>query len=79
MPTNRRFDVVLANILCDPLVALSPVLRDRARPGTRVALSGILTTQAPVIRDAYRVWLKLDCAATREEWILLAGTVGPLT
>ena len=79
LPANRRFDVVLANILCDPLVALSPVLMGRARPGTQVALSGILTTQAPVIRNAYRAWLKLDCAVTREEWILLAGTVGPLT
>ena len=77
LPAIRRFDVVVANILCDPLVALSAVLRSRVRPGTRVALSGILTTQAPVIRDAYREWVHLDCTATHEEWILLVGTVGP--
>lgn len=51
---TRRFDLVVANILADPLKSLSPRFRARTVPGARAVLSGILTTQAPSVLAAFR-------------------------
>jgi len=40
------YDVVVANILTNPLKALMPLLAARTRPGGRIILSGILEAQA---------------------------------
>lgn len=48
------FDLVVANILADPLKMLSPQFRARTRPGATIVLSGILTTQAPSVLAAFR-------------------------
>lgn len=51
---SRRFDLLIANILADPLIALS---RDIARAvvgGGSVVLSGLLIHQAPAVIAAYR-------------------------
>src|SRR5690606_28411715 len=40
------YDIVLANILAQPLIALEPLLAARVRAGGRIALSGILDGQA---------------------------------
>lgn len=48
------FDLVLANILANPLRQLAgPMVRHLA-PGARVILSGLLTHQAPAVIAAYR-------------------------
>jgi hypothetical protein len=41
-----EFDILVANILTNPLKALMPLLAARVRPGGRIALSGILAEQA---------------------------------
>jgi len=52
--TNRPFDLVLANILANPLRQLAgPMSRHLAR-GAFVILSGLLNHQAPAVRAAYR-------------------------
>ena len=51
---GRRFDLVVANILADPLKALSPRFRAQTRPGATIVLSGILSTQAPSVLAAFR-------------------------
>lgn len=49
-----RFDLIVANILADPLKALSPQFRARTRPGAFIVLSGILSIQAPSVLAAFR-------------------------
>ena len=44
--TRRTCDVVVANILANPLIVLAPALAARTRAGGRIALSGILDDQA---------------------------------
>jgi ribosomal protein L11 methyltransferase len=66
-------DVVVANILAGPLVELAPVLCARVRIGGRLALSGLLLEQAADLMVAYRPWLELELAASREDWGLLTG------
>ncbi len=51
---RRPFDLVLANILAAPLVALAPDLGGAMAAGGRVILSGLLATQADDVLGAYR-------------------------
>lgn len=50
----KRFDLVVANILAGPLIALSPAISRVLRPGADLILSGILNDQAAAVRAAYR-------------------------
>jgi ribosomal protein L11 methyltransferase len=70
---GAQADVVLANILAGPLVELAPVLAACARPGGRIALSGLLLTQADAVTAAYRPWFDIGLTGAREGWGLLTG------
>lgn len=72
-PLDMSFDIVVANILTNPLCVLAPLLTERARPGALIALSGILSAQAEQVRQAYRPAFDLSVWAEREGWILLEG------
>lgn len=48
------FDLVLANILANPLRQLASPMARHLAPGARVILSGLLTHQAPAVVAAYR-------------------------
>jgi ribosomal protein L11 methyltransferase len=48
------FDLVLANILANPLRQLSGPMARHLAPGAQVILSGLLTHQAPAVIAAYR-------------------------
>jgi ribosomal protein L11 methyltransferase len=47
------FDLIFANILMAPLIALAPAMAAHAAPGSRVILSGLLVDQAPAVLQAY--------------------------
>ncbi|MBI4989468.1 MAG: 50S ribosomal protein L11 methyltransferase [Rhodocyclales bacterium] len=72
-PLDMSFDIVVANILTNPLCVLAPLLAERTRPGGRIALSGILSTQVEQVRQAYRPAFDLTVWAEREGWSLLEG------
>ena len=72
-PLDMQFDIVVANILTNPLCVLAPLLAARTRPGGRIALSGILATQAEQVRAAYAPAFDLAVQAEREGWVLLEG------
>ncbi|MBF9029144.1 methyltransferase [Rhodobacterales bacterium HKCCE3408] len=50
---NGPFDLVLANILKGPLIALAPDVAARTAPGGHAILSGLLNEQADDVRAAY--------------------------
>jgi ribosomal protein L11 methyltransferase len=68
------YDVVVANILTNPLKALMPLLAAHVRPGGRIALSGILEAQAAEVAAIYSEAFTMRHAATEEGWALLTGT-----
>jgi ribosomal protein L11 methyltransferase len=72
--SGERYDLLLANILANTLIGLAPVLHRHCAAGARIALSGILTTQAARVREACAPWFALDLAGERAGWALLAGT-----
>lgn len=49
-----RFDLVLANILAGPLMAMAPDLAHTLAPGGQAVLAGLLNVQAPAVLFAHR-------------------------
>lgn len=66
-------DVVVANILSNPLKVLAPLLADLVVPGGRIVLSGILAGQAAEVAGYYRPWFDIDPAVEDEGWVRLSG------
>jgi ribosomal protein L11 methyltransferase len=68
-----RFDIVVANILANPLRLLAPALAARTAQGGAIALSGVLATQAADVCAAYALWFDLAVWRDEDGWVLLAG------
>ena len=69
-----EYDLVVANILSNPLRVLAPAICAHVRPGGRLALSGILREQAEEIIAIYAQYLPMQVADVREDWVCLTGT-----
>jgi len=64
---------VIANILANPLLDLAPVLRARVRIAGRIALAGVLQTQADGVAAAYTGWFNIVTWRCGDGWALLSG------
>ncbi|MFB1485886.1 MULTISPECIES: 50S ribosomal protein L11 methyltransferase [unclassified Thiocapsa] len=69
-----KVDVTIANILAGPLIALAPRLVASLRPGSTLAVSGVLAEQVETVRAAYSEHLALTPTRLREDWALICGT-----
>ena len=69
----EQADVVVANILAGPLVALAPQIISLVKPGGRLALSGILAEQAEEVRAAYSADFDLDPTTEKDGWVRISG------
>lgn len=72
-PLPETFSLVVANILTNPLCVLAPLLASRVAPNGRLALSGVLESQAQQVIDAYAPHIALTIGAVREGWCRLEG------
>jgi ribosomal protein L11 methyltransferase len=70
---DGTFDIVVANILSNPLILLAPALAGRVAPGGRIALAGILAPQEDSVVAAYAPWFTLAAWRRADGWVLLAG------
>jgi ribosomal protein L11 methyltransferase len=69
---GARFDLVVANILEEPLRQLAPALVRALRPGGVLLVSGITPVQSPSLRVLYeKEGLTFSREAHLEEWALL--------
>jgi ribosomal protein L11 methyltransferase len=66
------FDVVVANILANPLAELAPLLTASLAPSGLLMLSGLLADQEPMIRAAYPE-ISFGPPVCEAEWIRLDG------
>lgn len=76
LPENEpdtQCDIMLANILAQPLIGLAPHLAKLTKPGGDLVLSGILSNQARDVMEAYEPWFIMDEPEQRKEWIRLTG------
>ena len=68
-----EFDIVVANILSNPLKLMASMLCARIKPGGRIALSGVLARQADEVAAAYAPWVDISVWREHEGWVCLAG------
>ncbi|MFZ2162839.1 MAG: 50S ribosomal protein L11 methyltransferase [Sideroxyarcus sp.] len=71
--TLTQYDVVVANILTNPLRALAPLLAGSTKTGGRIVLSGILAEQAEEVMRIYAQWFDLAPAVLEDGWCCLSG------
>ncbi|HET7833741.1 MAG TPA: 50S ribosomal protein L11 methyltransferase [Gallionella sp.] len=71
---HGHYDVVVANILTNPLRMLAPLLANAARPGGQIVLSGILEEQAQDVMNIYQQWFDMTAPVFEDGWACLSGT-----
>jgi len=70
---KQQTDIVIANILTNPLKMLAPLLAAATRQGGQIVLSGILSGQAEDIMQIYAQWFVLKPPVVEEGWACLSG------
>ena len=76
LPENQpefSADIVVANILAQPLRELHQVILGFLGEQGKIAMSGILEEQAQSVADVYAPFLKLDKIAQEGEWTRVSG------
>lgn len=68
-----QFDIVVANILANPLRMLGEMLAGRTKQGGRIVLSGILAEQADEMTELYQTWFDMQEPTVEEGWVRLCG------
>lgn len=69
---NGPYDLIVANILAGPLMALAPAVGRQAQKGATIILSGILQHQARGVINAYaRQGMTLTQKLQRKDWTTL--------
>ncbi|MCV0381926.1 MAG: 50S ribosomal protein L11 methyltransferase [Erythrobacter sp.] len=72
LEARAPFDLLIANILARPLIDLARDFADAVAPGGHVVLSGLLETQEPDVRRAYRrAGFRLARRHVRGDWSIL--------
>ncbi|XP_059282271.1 uncharacterized protein LOC132036061 [Lycium ferocissimum] len=68
-----KYDIVVANILLNPLLELSDQIVSYAKPGATVALSGIISEQIPRILERYSQYLENITVTRMDDWACISG------
>jgi ribosomal protein L11 methyltransferase len=72
-PLDMNANLVVANILANPLKVLAPLLAAHTRRGGRIALAGLLTPQVADVSNAYAPWFAMAPFGARDGWTVLEG------
>ncbi len=67
-------DILVANILAQPLIDFAPLFSTLVKPGGKLLLSGILEKQAEAVRKTYMPWFTMAAPLQMEEWVRIEGT-----
>jgi ribosomal protein L11 methyltransferase len=70
---DGQFNIVVANILSNPLKLLASMLTSRVAPGGRLALSGVLERQADEVIAAYAPYMKMSVWRAHDGCVCLHG------
>ncbi|MBQ4843903.1 50S ribosomal protein L11 methyltransferase [Pseudoalteromonas sp. MMG005] len=76
LPENQpefSADIVVANILAQPLRELHEIILAFLKPGGEIAMSGILEEQAQSVATVYAPFIQLDDIAQEGEWTRVSG------
>lgn len=70
----EQADILLANILAEPLLQLAEKFAGLVKPGGKIVLSGLLQEQAEEVLACYRPWFTMEQPQLSEDWVRLVGT-----
>lgn len=70
---DQPCDVLVANILAQPLIELALLFANLVKSGGRIVLSGILNEQTEMVTKAYLPWFEITDIASKSEWIRVCG------
>jgi len=70
---NLQTDIVVANILANPLIILAPILMSACRNGGHIVLSGVLHEQAEEVMTVYQQCFIMQISSKQDGWVLLTG------
>lgn len=71
--TATRADIVLANILANVLIELSPQILGLLKPGGQLVMSGILKDQATAVANTFQERIDFEPMESMGDWVLLHG------
>ncbi|GJM13783.1 MAG: ribosomal protein L11 methyltransferase [Pseudohongiella sp.] len=76
LPSNEELlaDILVANILAEPLTQLAEKFSQLVRADGQLLLSGILAEQTGALIEHYSRWFEMDEAVLSEEWARLSGS-----
>ena len=66
-------DIIVANILFEPLIALSNDLINSLKPGGHLIMSGVLGSQVKALETHYKKWVSFEQTVHDGDWALLYG------
>jgi ribosomal protein L11 methyltransferase len=73
-PLEIQADIVVANILANPLTLLAPAIAAFTRARGRLALAGVLANQFDDVANAYCPWFEVEPAAEMQGWVRVSAT-----
>ena len=71
--STQQYEVVVANILSNPLKLMAPMLAAKVAKNGFLVLSGVLERQAQEVSAAYAPYLAMTVWQEREGWVALHG------
>ncbi|GMH24272.1 hypothetical protein Nepgr_026115 [Nepenthes gracilis] len=75
IPADKNaYDVVIANILLNPLLDLADEIVSHAKHGAVVGLSGILSEQVDLVIECYSRFLENITVSEKDDWACVTGT-----
>jgi len=71
---EKAADLLLANILANPLMELAESFSQLLKPEAPIVLSGILLEQAADVLRVYEQWFDMNEPEQQDGWVMLNGT-----
>lgn len=68
-----KTNILLANILANPLIELAPHFAQLLKPNGHLVLSGILENQIEMITTAYQTQFKIQPVTIKDGWVRIDG------
>lgn len=70
---TKQYDLVIANILSNPLRMLASALASYVKTNGKIVLSGILADQIDEMKEIYSQWFVMDTYTVQDGWACLQG------
>lgn len=72
--TRESVDILIANILLEPILALREQFSQLLRPKGDIVLSGLLAKQCQAVETSYKQRFSIEACEQQEEWVRLSAT-----